>query len=101
MRYLLMTIGCGILAAALLPAQGLAARQGRQQARITQGARSGALTPGETALLERQQARIRQKIRQDRIDGSGLTPRERAKAGRMLDHSSRAIHRLKHNARTR
>ncbi len=101
MKHFLIAIGCGVLAASLLPAQNLAARQKHQQARIAQGVRSGSLTPGEAARLERQQARIHREIRQDRVDGGGLTPRERAKADRMLDNASRDVRRLKHNGRTR
>lgn len=101
MKPMLLSIACGLLTAALVPAQQIPARLHRQQARIAQGVRSGALTPGETARLEREQARIRAEIRKDRVDGGAFTPRERARADRMLDQASRDIYRLKHNGRIR
>jgi hypothetical protein len=94
------------LAAALLvlglAAPSLAAevdrRQARQQARIAEGVEGGALTPGETARLERKEAHVRREIRRDRAaDGGTLTPAERARVDRQEDRLSRQIYREKHD----
>ena len=71
-----------------------------QQRRIDQGIRSGALTPGETARLERQQGSIdRQEARMRGRDNGRLTRQDR----RILEHrenrASAHIWRTKHNGR--
>ncbi len=101
-----MTVYGKLLAAALtlglaLPA--LAAevdrRQANQQARIAEGVESGQLTPGETARLERKEAKTRREIRRDRAaNGGKLTPAEKAKINREENRTSREIYRAKHNA---
>ncbi len=74
-------------------------RQANQQARISEGVESGQLTPGETARLERREARIRREIRRDRAaNGGKLTPAEKAKINREQNRTSRQIYRAKHNA---
>ena len=73
-------------------------RQANQQARIAEGVESGQLTPGETARLERREAKTRREIRRDRTaNGGTLTPAERAKINREENRTSRAIYRAKHN----
>ena len=79
----------------------IARRQERQQQRIGQGVESGRLTAGETARLERREARLNREIRHDRKDGGGLSPHERAKIDRQQDRLSRQIYRDKHNGRVR
>ena len=79
----------------------LARREVRQQARIAQGVQSGQLTAREAGRLERREARVAATIARDRADGGGLTPAERARANAMLDRSSRAISRQKHDAQHR
>lgn len=77
-------------------------RQVKQQARIKQGVRSGALTRGETRRLERQQARIQKRKQIDKAEHGGkLTPRNKAQLNRMQNRASRHIHRAKHNVRVR
>jgi opacity protein-like surface antigen len=77
------------------------ARQANQQARIGEGVASGQLTPGETARLERREARIHREIQRDRAaNGGTLTPAERARVNRQENRTSRQIWRAKHNART-
>jgi hypothetical protein len=75
-------------------------REANQQARIAQGIRSGALTPGETAHLERKEAGIHREIRQERAaNGGHLTAGERAQVNRQQNRVSRQIYRAKHNDR--
>ena len=71
-----------------------------QQHRIAQGVRSGALTRGETARLERRERALNRQQRRMKADGK-LTPRERARLTRQQNHLSRQIYRAKHNDRTR
>ena len=73
-------------------------RQENQQDRIAQGVKSGQLTAGEAARLERNQARINREIRHDRkANGGKLTPQERAQIARQQNRQSRQIYRDKHN----
>jgi len=76
-------------------------REVRQQERIAQGVQSGQLTARETARLERREVHAQNVIARDRVDGGGLTAREVAKDNRMLNRSSRAIYRQKHDAQRR
>jgi hypothetical protein len=73
-------------------------RQERQQQRIAEGVKSGQLTPGETARLERKEAAIRQEVKQERAaNGGRLTPAERRQVNRQENRLSRQIYRAKHN----
>ena len=75
-------------------------RQANQQARIAEGVESGQLTPGETARLERREAKTRREIRRDRAaNGGKLTPAEKARINREENRTSREIYRAKHNDR--
>jgi hypothetical protein len=74
-------------------------REAIQTERIEHGANSGALTPGETARLDRGQARIQAGEAAAKADGK-VTKRERLALTRAQNHQNRKIHRLKHNART-
>jgi hypothetical protein len=74
-------------------------REAIQSERIEQGMKSGALTPGETARLDRGQARVQAAEAAAKADGK-VTKRERIALTRAQNHQSRKIHRLKHNART-
>lgn len=75
-------------------------RQENQQDRIAQGVKSGQLTAGETAHLEKNQARINREVRNDRAaNGGKLTPQEKAKVNHQQNRQSRQIYRDKHNAR--
>lgn len=76
-------------------------REVRQQERIAQGVQSGELTAREAARLERREAHVQNVIARDRVDGGGLTAREVAKDNRMLNRTSRAISRQKHDAQRR
>jgi hypothetical protein len=73
-------------------------RERRQQERIAQGVQSGQLTPGETARLERKEARIHREIERDRAaNGGTLTPAERRRINRQQNRVSRQIYREKHD----
>lgn len=72
-------------------------RMGRQEHRVNQGIASGRLTAGETARLLDMQARIRTEEMAMKSNGR-LTGRERIRLHRDLNHSNRAIYRMKHNS---
>jgi hypothetical protein len=56
------------------------------------------LTAGETARLEKRQARINTEVRNDRAaNGGKLTPQEKARVNRQQDRQSRQIYRDHHN----
>jgi len=101
------TLNAKLLAAALIvsaAAPTLAAevdqREANQQGRIAEGVKSGQLTPGETARLERKEARIDRQIKADRAaNGGHLTPAERRQINREQNRVSRQIYREKHNAK--
>lgn len=78
------------------------AREQNQQNRIAQGVRSGQLTPGETARLERQQQHIQNQEKRDMAAHNGhLTAREQRQLNREQNRASRNIYAKKHNARVR
>jgi hypothetical protein len=88
--------------AAALPAaaQPVDQREHRQEQRIQQGERSGALTSGEARRLQHREGRLhRTEARMRHRHGGGLTRHERKRLQRMENRDSRAIHRLKHNHR--
>jgi hypothetical protein len=74
-------------------------RQDHQQVRIQQGADAGALTPGETQHLERQQGHI--QATEDHMTRDGrLSFRERQRLAEMQARANRDIYRHNHNGRT-
>jgi hypothetical protein len=81
-----------------LGAQEIHKRKENQQDRIAQGVKSGELTAGETAKLERKEARVNRETRRDRAQNGGtLTPQERRKINRQQNRLSRQIYREKHD----
>lgn len=91
-------------AALLLPAFGapqqpeVAKRKEKQQQRISKGVKSGQLSPGETARLEKKEAKINKETRRMRAaNGGKLTPAEKAKVNRQQNKVSRKIYKDKHN----
>lgn len=73
-------------------------RQQNQQNRIANGEKSGALTPRESARLERQQARINRSEKRDMAAHNGhLTKREQANLNRRQNRASASIYAKKHN----
>lgn len=79
---------------------GVAARQQRQQERISQGVRSGELTPHQAQWLKSEQRWIRRKENLYRSDGV-LTEAERRDLRRDLDTSNRNIDIRMHDAERR
>ena len=76
-------------------------RRENQQDRIAQGIKSGQLTPGETAKLEKQQQGINKQVASDRkADGGTLTASEKKQVNKEQNQASRNIYRKKHNAAT-
>ena len=73
-------------------------REVRQDRRIEQGVRSGALTPREDMRLRAGQAHIDRMEARAQADGQ-VSMRERARITRAQNHESRAIWRKKHNRR--
>lgn len=74
-------------------------REVRQQQRITQGIKSGQLTPSETANLEARDAKLNADEARAKADGV-VTKNERARLQHEANRDSKAIYRKKHNART-
>ena len=76
-------------------------RRENQQDRIAQGIKSGQLTPGETAKLEKQQQGINKRVASDRkANGGTLTASEKKQVNKEQNQASRNIYRKKHNAAT-
>lgn len=73
-------------------------REVRQERRITQGIRSGQLTPAEAANLQAREAKLNAHEARAKSDGV-VTKKERARLQAEANRDSRAIHRKKHNAR--
>jgi hypothetical protein len=78
---------------------GIDQREAYQQQRIERGVGSGALTPGETRYLEREQSRI-QGAEQRMMSDGRLSPWERQRLRQMQDRASRDIYRMENNNRT-
>jgi hypothetical protein len=76
-------------------------RRENQQDRIAQGIKSGQLTPGETAKLEKQQQGINKQVGSDRkANGGTLTASEKKQVNKEQNQASRNIYKKKHNAAT-
>ncbi len=77
------------------------ARKENQQDRIAQGVKSGQLTAGETAKLERQQAGINKEEKGMRAQDNGhLTAQDRHTLASQQNQESRRIERDKENSKT-
>jgi hypothetical protein len=73
-------------------------RQQNQQDRIANGEKSGALTPHESAKLERQQGRIDRSEKRDMAEHNGhLTKGEQNNLNRRQNRASANIYAKKHN----
>jgi hypothetical protein len=74
------------------------ARKENQQDRIGQGVKSGQLTAGETARLEKQETGINREERGMRAEDNGhLTAQDRRTLAKQQNKESRRIYRDKHN----
>ncbi len=73
-------------------------RAGNQQDRIAQGVKSGQLTAGETAHLERKETRLNSEVRDmRRVDGGKLTPQDKAVVNQQQNRLSTGIYSQKHD----
>src|SRR6266849_5700873 len=76
-------------------------RRENQQDRIAQGIKSGQLTAGETAKLEKQQQGINKQVATDRkANGGTLTASQKRQVNKEQNKASKNIYRKKHNAKT-
>jgi hypothetical protein len=71
-------------------------RQANQETRIQQGAKSGELTPKETAKLEKGQAKV-QKLENKAVADGKVTPKEQARLEKAQDKQSKKIAKKKAN----
>lgn len=102
MKRIILALVAAATALSAMPAaaQSVDRREVRQEQRIHQGERSGALTPREARRLQMREARLhRTEARMRWHDGGRLSPRQRHHLQRMENRDSRAIYRLKHNHR--
>src|SRR5262252_6490080 len=82
-------------------AGGIKKRAGNQQDRIAQGVKSGQLTAGETARLERKESAVNHEVRDMRkLDGGKLTAQDRATVNQQQNKLSNQIYNQKHDAQT-
>ena len=82
------------------PTSEVGKRAENQQDRIAQGVKSGELSAGQAAHLEKNEAKINKEVRNDRAaNGGKLTPQERAQVNRQQNRMSRQIAQAKHSGR--
>jgi hypothetical protein len=74
-------------------------RQAKQERRIEQGEKSGALNKKEAARLEKGQARV-QKMENRAVADGKVTPKERARIEKAQNKESRKIYKEKHDRQT-
>lgn len=94
-------IFAGLMVTVVAPAamgQRIEERKERQKARIKEGVQSGELNKREAARIKARERDLNRQIREDRKDGGGLTPAERAKIERRQDNISEDIYKQKHDA---
>lgn len=99
-RFLIDSAAVLILAgAAFAQTSEVGKRAENQQDRVAQGVKSGQLTAGETANVERKESAINKEVRTDRRqDGGKLTPQERKAVNGQQNNLSKQIYNDKHNA---
>jgi hypothetical protein len=74
-------------------------RKENQQDRIANGVASGQLTAGETAKIEKQEARLNKEISKDRAaNGGTLTDTQKRQVTRRQNRLSKDVYTDKHNA---
>lgn len=72
-------------------------RKENQQDRIVQGVKSGQLTAGETANVEKKESSINQEVRTDRsLNGGKLTQGEKQTVNQQQNQASKKIYQAKH-----
>jgi hypothetical protein len=72
-------------------------REAKQEQRIDQGIRSGALTPKEEAKLDAGQAKVQKMEEKAKADGT-VTKHERKRIKHEQNVQDKKIHDMKHNA---
>ena len=99
---ILSTVAASLLVAgAFAQSTEVGKRRENQQDRVAQGVKSGQLTAGETAGLEKKEAAINHEVKTDRsLNGGKLTPQERKIVNGQQNQMSKQIYRDKHNATT-
>ena len=76
-------------------------RETRQQNRIANGVKSGKLTPGQTAHLEKGEQRLQNNEKKDMAKDNGhLTKQDQHQLNKEANHMSKRIYKDKHNAKT-
>jgi hypothetical protein len=99
-RFVAMAAAATLLAVSLPADQKIAARKENQQDRIAQGVKSGQLTAGETAHVEKQENAVNKEVRAERqFNGGKLTNSEKKQVNRQRNRMSHEIYRDKHNKR--
>jgi len=99
-KIMFATLAAALLAVSLPAGQKIHDRKENQQDRIAQGVKSGQLTAGETAHLERQEDAINKEVRAERqFNGGKLTNAEKKQVNRQQNRMSHEINRDKHNQR--
>jgi hypothetical protein len=79
----------------------IAQRKENQQDRIANGVKSGQLTAGETANLEKKEAAINKETAADRAaNGGKLTSAEKTQVNKQQNQVSKQVYADKHNANT-
>jgi hypothetical protein len=73
-------------------------REQNQQKLVADGLKDGSITSREAAKIERDETKIQRDEARAKADGV-VTAREKARLNRELNHTSREIHRDKHNNR--
>ena len=82
-------------------AGGIKKRAENQQDRIAQGIKSGQLTAGETARLERKESAANHEVKDMRqVNGGKLTPKDRQVVNQQQNQLSKDIYQQKHDAQT-
>lgn len=102
MRAFMLIIALAATVGASAPsfAQTVNQREHRQERRINQGERSGALTPQEAYRLRMREHRLRMReYRMRRRNGGHLTAHDRRSLRQAESRNNQAIQRLKHNRR--
>ena len=95
-----LTAAATVAVAMPAAAQPVDQREHRQEQRIRQGERSGALTGQEARRLQHREMRLhRTEARMRWHNGGSLNRHQRKRLQRMENRDSHAIHRLKHNHR--
>ncbi|HEV2446754.1 MAG TPA: hypothetical protein VGS58_12565 [Candidatus Sulfopaludibacter sp.] len=100
MKYTALAVAAALLAGAgYAQTTEVGQRRENQQDRIAQGVKSGQLTAGETANLEKKESAINQEVHTDRsLNGGKLTGQEKRIVSQQQNRMSGQIYNDKHNA---